>query len=189
MRLLIILLALFSVLFPIYAETDSFVIPLSSPIYEEIDTLYITQGLSSPSSNRPWSLGESEKILSRLDKDKLDSEEKKILESIENEMKGLMRWNDGDSFSFSLGLDTSLESYIHTNNEDFFVLQTIKCAERIFPTKHVGRQFEILHFVTPPVLMGVQGTVPCTPTIRNFYNRLLNLISSVEECLQLLRVV
>lgn len=123
MRLLIILLALFSVLFPIYAETDSFVIPLSSPIYEEIDTLYITQGLSSPSSNRPWSLGESEKILSRLDKDKLDSEEKKILESIENEMKGLMRWNDGDSFSFSLGLDTSLESYIHTNNEDFFLPQ------------------------------------------------------------------
>ena len=35
MRLLIILTALFSVLFPIYAATDSFVIPLSSPVLKK----------------------------------------------------------------------------------------------------------------------------------------------------------
>lgn len=123
MRLIIILSVLFSVLVPISAEADSFVIPLSSPIYEEIDTLYITQALSTPSSNRPWSLGEAEKILERLDRNKMNREEKIILESIETEMKGLMRWNDGESFSFSLGLDTSLESYIHTDSDEFYLPQ------------------------------------------------------------------
>ena len=123
MRLLTILVILFSVIFPISAEKASFVIPLSSPIYEEIDTLYITQGLSTPSSNRPWSLGETEKILNRLDGDKMNREEKIILEYVENEMKGLMRWNDGEDFSFSLGLDTSLESYVHTDGDDFYLPQ------------------------------------------------------------------
>lgn len=123
MRLLTILVILFSVIFPISAEKASFVIPLSSPIYEEIDTLYITQGLSTPSSNRPWSLGETEKILNRLDGDKMNREEKIILEYVENEMKGLMRWNDGEDFSFSLGLDTSLESYVHTDSDDFYLPQ------------------------------------------------------------------
>ena len=123
MRLLIILSVLFSILVPISAKADSFVIPLSSPIYEEIDALYITQALSTPSSNRPWSLGEAEKILERLDRNKMNREEKIILESIETEMKGLMRWNDGESFSFSLGLDTSLESYIHTASDGFYLPQ------------------------------------------------------------------
>ena len=123
MRLIIILSVLFSVLVPISAEADSFVIPLSSPIYEEIDTLYITQALSTPSSNRPWSLGEAEKILERLDRNKMNREEKIILESIETEMKGLIRSNVGESFSFSLGLDTSLESYIHTDSDEFYLPQ------------------------------------------------------------------
>lgn len=121
MKLIVVLLALLSLLFPLSATSDSFVIPLSSSLYEEIDTLYITQGLSTPSSSRPWSVGETEKILSRLKEENLSSEEKIILSRVEDEISKLMRWDDGDGFSYSLSLDASLEGYIHTNGEEFYL--------------------------------------------------------------------
>ncbi len=121
MKLIVVLLALLSLLFPLSATSDSFVIPLTSSLYEEIDTLYITQGLSTPSSSRPWSVGETEKILSRLKEENLSSEEKIILSLVEDEISKLMRWDDGDGFSYSLNLDASLEGYIHTNGEEFYL--------------------------------------------------------------------
>ena len=121
MKLIVVLLALLSLLFPLSATSDSFVIPLTSSLYEEIDTLYITQGLSTPSSSRPWSVGETEKILSRLKEENLSSEEKIILSRVEDEISELLRWDDGDGFSYSLSLDASLEGYIHTNGEEFYL--------------------------------------------------------------------
>lgn len=121
MKLIVVLLALLSLLFPLSATSDSFVIPLTSSLYKEIDTLYITQGLSTPSSSRPWSVGETEKILSRLKEENLSSEEKIILSRVEDEISELLRWDDGDGFSYSLSLDASLEGYIHTNGEEFYL--------------------------------------------------------------------
>ena len=91
MKLIVVLLALLSLLFPLSATSDSFVIPLSSSLYEEIDTLYITQGLSTPSSSRPWSAGETEKILSRLKEENLSRKEKIMLSLVEDEISELMR--------------------------------------------------------------------------------------------------
>lgn len=116
-RILLILLLLLTLL-PLSATSDSYVFPLDSPVYDKIDTLYVSQGLSTPSSSRPWSLGETEIILSRLKVENMNEWEKKAYFEIKETLDETMRFNDDDSFYYGAYLDTSFESYIHTN-EDF----------------------------------------------------------------------
>ena len=42
------------------------IIPLSSPMYEEIDRLYLINGMALPSTSRPWSVDEAMLVLDRL---------------------------------------------------------------------------------------------------------------------------
>ena len=97
----------------LWGATSQEIIPLSSPLYRHIDRLYILEGLSRPSSARPWSVSEASLILSRIKTDSpLYAEVERILE------EGL-RFKFSDGFQFDLSLDFNLELYTHSNGEDF----------------------------------------------------------------------
>lgn len=124
MKVILFILILISVLTPVTAATsDSYVIPLTDPVYGEIDALYISQGLSTASSSRPWSRGEASIILSRLSGRPLNEHERRLFDAISNRLDGMMRWSDDDVFSFGAAIDASLEGYAHTNTEDFTLPQ------------------------------------------------------------------
>ncbi|MGH0052135.1 MAG: hypothetical protein ACQ5SW_01930, partial [Sphaerochaetaceae bacterium] len=91
-------------------------IPLSSPLYEEIDLLYRLSGLSLPSTSRPWNTYEALALLDAIDKDTpyenlRTSAHARIAEKTYNEMN--------ETFSYRITPAVTLESYIHTNDEEF----------------------------------------------------------------------
>ncbi len=112
-RLIFIPLLLLLVSSLLWGANTQQIIPLTSPIYRQMDRLYLLEGLSRPSSARPWSVSEASLILSRVRSDSpLYSEIKKILE------EGL-RFKFSDGFQADVSLDINVEIYTHSNGEDF----------------------------------------------------------------------
>ncbi|MFA5468254.1 MAG: hypothetical protein WC224_04260, partial [Sphaerochaetaceae bacterium] len=109
-RFLIILLIIGSLL---WAANSQEIIPLSSPLYQEMDLLYILQGYSRPSSARPWSVNEASLILSRV---KGGSE---LYAKIAKMLNRTMRISLADGFQADVSLDLNLEMYVHSNKEEF----------------------------------------------------------------------
>jgi hypothetical protein len=85
------------------------VIPLSSPIYAQLDLLYRLEGRPLPSSSRPWSTDEASLIINTLEsRSALYTATKALIE-------GEVPSEPWDGFSFSGGTEISLEGYAHTN--------------------------------------------------------------------------
>lgn len=113
MKKWIVLLALCIVGIPLlFAGNLQKIHPLSSPIYELIDFLYISQGLALPSTSRPYSSAEVHHLLDRINYGNLSKIEREAYDSIRKEAQPPAK-----VFSFSFPL--SLEAYIHTNIDDF----------------------------------------------------------------------
>jgi hypothetical protein len=67
-RIISLAILLSSVFWMLSASTVSQeIIPLSSSIYRDMDTLYLLTGNGTPSNARPWNMNESALILSRID--------------------------------------------------------------------------------------------------------------------------
>ena len=104
-----------------FAYTNTAIIySLDSGIYEDMDNLYATCDLVRPSTNRPWSEAEARMILSRVDKSTLDGYALKLYNRIETELDTGLKWNFGENFGLTVGMDFALEGYAHSNTEDFF---------------------------------------------------------------------
>ena len=65
-RLSVILILLIAVTLSLSAYNGQKVIPLESGVYEAMDTLYLLEGKALPSTTRPWTVAETEKILSKV---------------------------------------------------------------------------------------------------------------------------
>jgi hypothetical protein len=103
-----------------FAYTNNAIIySLDSGIYEDMDNLYATCGFVRPSTNRPWSEAEARMILSRVDKSILDGYALKLYNRIETELDSGLKWNFGENFGLTVGMDFALEGYAHSNTEDF----------------------------------------------------------------------
>ncbi|MFA7117793.1 MAG: hypothetical protein WC159_03375, partial [Sphaerochaetaceae bacterium] len=95
------------------------IIPLSSSLYKEMDDLYAIQDLGTPSTARPWSKGEAQLILSRVQGENLKGSAKSLYDSVSKMTQTGLRWQFGDGFGFEFRANIDGEIYTHINDIDF----------------------------------------------------------------------
>lgn len=117
--LLTILLFVISFGMLIAAGPYSEMIPLSSSVYQDMDDLYAIMGIGTPSNARPWSKGEAELILARVDINALRGVSKTLYHRIAQEVEPGLRWQFSDGFGMGLHLDTNVEMYAQSNRRQF----------------------------------------------------------------------
>ena len=111
-KLFILLLVLLS-LSSVFAGSNGVkAVEVDSDIWNAVKSLYITQGHALPSTTGPWSENEIKLMLSFLDEDKLSPSEKETYDWVISEM-------EHEENVFKFGLEANLETYIHSNSEDF----------------------------------------------------------------------
>ena len=91
---------------------------VDSDVFEAITYLYIDQGFALPSTTGPWSAAELLFMLERINPSQLSASMKEAYnyatETLQQQPKILSKGID-----FSWNFDANLESYVHTNTEDF----------------------------------------------------------------------
>jgi hypothetical protein len=116
----LVLLFLIAVLVPLSSmNNQQRIIPVDSPVYAAIRIIYLEQGISTPSTSGPWSVGELQNMVERIDVNSLSESGIKTLEYITEELGEPLKFQIDQDFQLSLGLDTIFEAYIHTNPEQF----------------------------------------------------------------------
>jgi len=116
-RILLVLVFLCIFLSAIFAVTAQEVIPLSSSVYADMDTLYLVLGIGTPSDSRPWTKGEARAILSIAKQRNLSGVTSKLYEEIEKNLSDSLKWSFPDGFSVGGNVDLSGELYTHTNTD------------------------------------------------------------------------
>lgn len=117
---IVLFVSLILTLFPASAYTNNAIIfPSGDPLYSDMDSLYAEALLVRPSGNRPWSEAEARKLLSAVDRNSLGEYGMKLYDKIEERIERGLRWNWGEDFSLSVGLEIAPEVYFHTNDESF----------------------------------------------------------------------
>lgn len=117
-HLLILLVLVILVSAPLFSSSNA-IIPLTSPLYSQYDSLYSLLQMVPPSLSRPWTVKEAELYLDRIDEGNLTSEESYLYSVIEEGLFEFMpRVKKGD-FSFSVNGEINPELYVHTNPEAF----------------------------------------------------------------------
>jgi len=114
-RLAVLMVLVCIGIFPLAAVSPA-QIPLSSPIYEEIDLLYQLTGRALPSTSRPWNTYEALAILEVIEtdtpyQDLWNTAYKRIGEKLYHQVD--------ETFSYRISPTIALESYVHTNDQDF----------------------------------------------------------------------
>ncbi len=106
--------------FPAAAYTNNAIIfPSGDEIYSDMDSLYAEALLVRPSGSRPWSEAEARKLLSAVGINSLSEGGRKLYRKVEERIERGLRWNYGDDFSLSVGLEITPEVYFHTKDESF----------------------------------------------------------------------
>lgn len=101
------------------ASTSQEIIPLTSTIYEDMDTLYLASRLGTPSRARPWTKNEARKILSRVTRENQTQVIQRLYDSIESLIASDLPFAYSDEFQFDIDLTLNLEMYWHTNTSEF----------------------------------------------------------------------
>ncbi len=110
--IVLVLLLGFSVLVANTPVNQQKIYPIDSPLYEGITQLYISEGLSLPSTSGPYSKNELILMLHRLDESSLTNQAKTIYNYIYDSLYEEERVVD-------FGLDVTLEGYYHTDTTNF----------------------------------------------------------------------
>lgn len=99
------------------AEVKSFMIPLSSQLYDMADALYAMAGQAKPATSRPWSYSEARNILDLLDETRLPEGAAALYDDALAELEeNQPRWTfDEGTVGFSARAELSPEVYVHTN--------------------------------------------------------------------------
>jgi hypothetical protein len=116
---LLVLVALSFVFSGEKTDVKAIIHPIESTIYSDMDALYALSGMARPSTNRPWSDAEARMILSRVDREGLSDLAAELYDRIEAELDKGLRWQFGDDFQLSTGIDFAMEMYAHSNSDDF----------------------------------------------------------------------
>ena len=91
------------------------IIPLTSPVYRELDRLYLLAGKARPSLSRPWSADEAKKIMEELPENFLDSVPDSVI-IIKREI-GFGNENTGpQKMAFKVSPEINIEGHVKTNN-------------------------------------------------------------------------
>nr|WP_319776248.1 hypothetical protein [uncultured Sphaerochaeta sp.] len=112
---LVLVLFLCMVVSPLAAISPA-QIPLTSPIYEEIDLLYRLSGYALPSTSRPWNAYEALSILEAIEE---DTPYQDLWDTAHQRIEGNSFHQVDETFSYRISPTINLESYLHTNDKDF----------------------------------------------------------------------
>lgn len=104
-----------TVLLPVllFARNTQKVIPLESAVYSAADKLYILEGMALPSTTRPWTVAEAEKILSKVS-ERTSPELYAIVSEAIGERPHLAV---DELFGMTFKGYTSVTGYAHTNTD------------------------------------------------------------------------
>lgn len=118
--LAILLLAVLSVSV-MASPVDSYMIPLQSGFYDDIDALSRMIGIMPPSYARPWSRAEADLALSRIEREEIPESAIPLYEKVKEELEDMQpRWMfSSDTFGFGSHLKVQPEMYVHTNGKEF----------------------------------------------------------------------
>jgi len=93
------------------------IIPLSSPLYREIDRLYLLAGKSRPSLSRPWSADEAKKIMEALPESMLDSVSEVSADVIKREIEFGSEKTGTKKASLKISPEINIEGYYKVNDD------------------------------------------------------------------------
>lgn len=93
---------------------------VNSEVYKNMNLLYLSYGLSLPSSSGPWNTEELIMMLDKIDINLCNELQQTIYNKIHDELFKSAKNNPAKSLGFSVGARINLESYIHTNPTDFY---------------------------------------------------------------------
>ena len=96
-------------------------IALDSPVYEDMDALYLISGMGTPSNARPWTKNEANLILSRVDRTELTGVAAVLYDNLFTTLSEGLAFQFKDGFQFGVGMDVSMEGYYHSNSDDFIL--------------------------------------------------------------------
>ncbi|MDR0376420.1 MAG: hypothetical protein LBH70_01365 [Spirochaetaceae bacterium] len=103
----------------VFSQTQQ-VLPLSSPLYDEMDALYALCGLAGPSAARPWTNAEAAGILQKTDERAAsDPRVRDLSDRLAAALSAPFRFALDDLAGLNVQLDAVLEAYAHTNGGDF----------------------------------------------------------------------
>lgn len=106
---------LFAMAFSVGAESGrnlQKIYPVNSDVYQAIKTLYISQGLSLPSTTGPWSADELLKMLDRINRNRLAGGELETYDFAASQL-------ESDTPTFKFSGKVAAEGYYHTNTASF----------------------------------------------------------------------
>ena len=86
--------------------------PVNSDVYQAIKTLYISQGLSLPSTTGPWSADELLKMLDRINRNRLAGGELETYDFAASQL-------ESGTPTFKFSGKAAVEGYYHTNTASF----------------------------------------------------------------------
>ncbi len=103
----------------LFSSSPTFIIPMDSFIYDDMEALYLVSGYGTPSNKRPWSSAEATLILSRIDESSLTSEMLEYYQEIKSEIDKDVRYSFDPIVDLGFYLDLNAEMYTHSNTTDF----------------------------------------------------------------------
>ncbi|MGH0053486.1 MAG: hypothetical protein ACQ5SW_08885 [Sphaerochaetaceae bacterium] len=105
--------------FPIFGVTNQQkIFSLDSDIYDALETLYIAQGLSLPSTTGPYSQAELSLMVEKIDGESLGGALRHVYDYVLQAL-GMEPKIQGKGIGLSWGLDTTLETYTHKDTSNF----------------------------------------------------------------------
>lgn len=119
-RLVLLSLAcLLLFLVPVFGSTNQQkVFSLDSDVYEAIEVLYVSQGLSLPSTTGPYSQAELSLMLEKIDAPKLRGSLADVYAYVEKQLS-VQPKIEGKGIGLSWNFDATLEGYYHTDTTNF----------------------------------------------------------------------
>lgn len=105
--------------FSLYAASPTYIIPMDSSLYDDMEALYLVTGYGTPTNKRPWSTAEATLILSRIDESLLSDEMQAYYNEVAGEVGKSLRYRYDDLVELGFFLDLNAEMYTHSNGSDF----------------------------------------------------------------------
>ena len=118
-RIFMASIILLVVSFSLYAISPTYIIPMDSSLYDDIEALYLVTGYGTPSNKRPWSAAEATLILSRIDKSLLTDGMQEFFTTVTREVEKNLRYTYDKNVDLGFFLDLNAEMYTHSNGSDF----------------------------------------------------------------------
>jgi hypothetical protein len=117
----IVLVATFMVVTTIslFSYSSTYIIPMDSSVYDDMEALYLVSGNGTPSNKRPWSSAEASLILSRIDESLLSDGMKEYYQDIKRVIEKDVRYSFDEHVRLGFFFDVNAEMYSHSNGDDF----------------------------------------------------------------------